>query len=150
MPAEHTALLVDANLVMWAHHRQFPHHRPALAWWNQVLSTVPQIGIPWPTVTAFLRLSTHPRVLTEPITLDDAAGVVARWLGRPNVTTPVPTSRHWPLFATLLATGAATANHVNDAHLAALAMEWGLELASADRDFARYPGLRWVDPSDSW
>jgi len=104
------------------------------------------VGIPWPSVLAFIRISTHPRALERPVSLDDAWTVVTTWLERPNVWTPVPTDRHREVLGALLMGGAATGNHANDAHLAALAIEWGLEVMSADRDFARYPGLRWRDP----
>lgn len=144
------ALLVDANLVLWAHHRQFPHHEPARAWWASTLSDAPVVGVPWPTVLAFVRVSTHPRALQRPVDVTTAFSVVEGWLSRPNVITPSPTERHAPLFGQMLRSGRAAGNHSTDAHLAALAVEWGLVLASADRDFGRYPGLRWTDPSTSW
>jgi hypothetical protein len=140
------AILVDANLVLWAHHRQFPHHEPARRWWAQTLSDTPVVAIPWPTILAFLRLSTHPRILERPLTMEAAWQVVTGWLGRANVRCPVPTDRHPALLGGLLSATRVTANHTSDAHLAALAIEWGLELHSADSDFARYPHLRWRDP----
>jgi toxin-antitoxin system PIN domain toxin len=140
------APLVDANLVLWAHHAQFPQHEPSRRWWGDLLSSLPQVGIPWPTVVAFVRISTHPRALERPLDLATAWDIVEGWLDRPNVWVPVPTERHRGLLASLLAGGQATGNHVSDAHLAALAVEWGLELNTADRDFARYPGLRWRNP----
>lgn len=140
------AILVDANLVLWAHHRAFPEHEDARRWWAETLSTAPLVGIPWPTTLAFLRISTHPRALERPIELGRAWHVVQGWLARPNVRVPVPTDRHGELLGQLLLGARATGNHTSDAHLAALAIEWGLELCSADRDFARYPGLRWRDP----
>lgn len=138
--------LLDANLLLWAHHEGFQQHEQARTWWASTVTAAPMIGIPWPTVLAFVRISTHPRALAEPASLDDAWAVVESWLDRPNVWVPVPTDRHRALFADMLRGGAATGNHTSDAHLAALAVEWGLELLSADRDFARYPGLRWRDP----
>src|SRR5262245_35386058 len=140
------ALLVDANLVIWAHHQQFDAHELAHAWWAEALSTVPLVGIPWATTLAFLRISTHPRALTRPLQIGDAWAVIAGWLRRPNVNVPAPTERHASILERMLTAGRASGNHVPDAHLAALAIEWGLELVSADRDFARYPGLRWRDP----
>jgi toxin-antitoxin system PIN domain toxin len=140
------AILVDANLVLWAHHPAFSEHEQARAWWAETLSTVPLVGIPWPTALAFLRISTLPRAVERPIELARAWQVVQGWLARPNVRVPVPTDRHEQLLGELLLGARATGNHTSDAHLAALAIEWGLELCSADRDFARYPGLRWRDP----
>jgi toxin-antitoxin system PIN domain toxin len=110
------------------------------------VSEVPLVAIPWPTILAFTRISTHPRALEHPLEIADAWAVVEGWLQRPNVWIPVPTERHREVLAPLLVGGQAVGNHVPDAHLAALAIEWGLELQSADRDFARYPGLRWRDP----
>jgi toxin-antitoxin system PIN domain toxin len=140
------ALLVDANLVMWAHHRRLPEHERARDWWARTLSRTPLVGIPWPTIVAFVRLSTHPRVLEHPVEARAAWDVVDGWLERPNVRSPSPTERHAAIFADLLTSARASGNHVPDAHLAALAIEWGLELVSADGDFARYRGLRWRNP----
>lgn len=140
------AILVDANLVIWAHHEQFALHGPARAWFAATLSTLPIVGIPWPTILAFLRMSTHPRALERPLDIRQAWEAVQGWLARPNVQVLVPTERHAAILGRLLQDGRASANHTSDAHLAALAIEWGLELQSADRDFARYPGLRWRDP----
>jgi uncharacterized protein len=140
------AILIDANLLIWAHHEQFLQHPAARAWLADTLSTVPLVYIPWPTVLAFLRVSTHAHALTHPLTIETAWEVVRGWLARPNVHLLVPTERHEAILARLLVEGRASGNHTTDAHLAALAMEAGVELQSADRDFARYPGLRWRDP----
>ncbi|MDQ3979231.1 MAG: PIN domain-containing protein [Actinomycetota bacterium] len=140
------APLVDANLVLWAHHAQFLQHEPARRWWAATLSEAAQVGIAWPTVLAFLRVSTHPRALERPLDIGAAWAVVQGWLDRPNVWTPLPTERHPRILARLLVEARASGNHTTDAHLAALAIEWGLQLQSADRDFSRYPGLRWRDP----
>jgi uncharacterized protein len=140
------AVLLDANLLLWAHHEGFPRHVEARRWLATTLGSTPVVGVPWPTILAFLRISTHPRALTAPLGLDQAWAVVRGWLARPNVRVPVPTERHADVLERLLAGGRASGDHTSDAHLAALAIEWGLELQSADRDFARYPGLRWRDP----
>ena len=149
-PLVHSAVLLDANVLIWAHHRRFRQHEHARQWLASTLTATPVVGIPWPSVLAFLRISTHPRALERPLELPAAWGVVDGWLGRPNVRTPAPTDAHAGLLAEMLTAGRATANHTSDAHLAALAVEWGLVLVSADRDFARYPGLRWYDPSGDW
>ena len=148
MPAEPApaAVLVDANLVIWAHHEGFAQHAPAREWWERTLTETVLVGIPWPTTLAFLRVSTHGRALDNPLTIDAAWSVARGWLARPNVRVPVPTDRHEAILGELLVAGRAAGNHTTDAHLAALALEWGLELQSAHRDFARYPGLRWRDP----
>lgn len=149
-PDQGTAVLVDANVVLWAHHRQFDRHDRAREWWATTLSHTPVVGVPWPTVLAFVRISTHPRALRQPLDVSTAFSVVEGWLARPNVTTPVPTDRHAALYGQMLRDGKAAGNHSTDAHLAALAVEWGLVLVSADRDFGRFPGVRWQDPTTSW
>jgi toxin-antitoxin system PIN domain toxin len=140
------AVLLDANLLLWAHHQGFPRHAEARDWLAMTLGSTPVVGIPWPTILAFVRISTHPRALPMPLDLERAWAVVRGWLDRPNVRIPVPTERHAAILERLLTGGRATGDHTSDAHLGALAIEWGLELQSADRDFARYPELRWVDP----
>jgi len=147
-PAERAgaAPIVDANLILWAHHRQFPRHEDSRRWWGRLLSEVPLVGIPWSTILAFVRISTHPRALERPLDVEQTWRLVEGWLDRPNVWVPVPTDRHRQILGVILVGGQAVGNHVPDAHLAALAIEWGLELHSADRDFARYAGLRWRDP----
>lgn len=145
-PPASDAIIIDANLLIWAHHRQFPRHDQAREWLVRVLSHTPIVGIPWPSILAFLRISSHPRALERPITVETAWAVVDGWLERPNVRVPVPTEHHRDVLERMLLGGRASADHTTDAHLAALAVEWGMELHSTDRDFARYPGLRWVDP----
>ena len=140
------AVLVDANLVLWAHHRQMPRHAEARDWWAMTLTHLPLVGLAWPTALAFLRISTHPRALERPLEIEQAWRVVLGWLERPNVRCPVPTERHAGILGGLIARARPGGNHTSDAHLAALAIEWGLELLNADADFARYPGLRWRDP----
>jgi toxin-antitoxin system PIN domain toxin len=143
------AVLLDANLLLWAHHEQFDQHSAARTWLADTLSHIPVVGIPWPTILAFLRISTHPRALTSPLGVTTAWEVAKGWMARSNVRIPVPTERHQAVLGRLLVDGKAGGNHTTDAHLAALAIEWGMELQSADRDFARYPGLRWRDPLSS-
>jgi toxin-antitoxin system PIN domain toxin len=140
------AVLLDANLLLWSIHSGFDRHREARAWLRGCLSETPSVAIPWPTTLAFLRISSHPRILPQPLAVTAAWKIVRGWLDRPNVFVPSPGPKHATIFGGLLEHGQATGNHTSDAHLAALAVEWGLELLSADRDFARYPGLRWRDP----
>ena len=140
------ASLVDANLLLWAHHAQFPQHEPARRWWSGLLSSNVPVGIPWPSILAFLRISTHPSALERQLEIGIAWQVVEGWLARPNAFSPLPSERHAPILKHLLVSTRARGNHIPDAHLAALALEWGLLLCSADHDFSCYPGLRWRDP----
>ena len=138
-------ILVDANLLVYAVHRQFDVHERARTWLDGRLNGVEQVGLPWAALLAFVRLSSNPRVMTRPIALRDAVAVVRSWLALPVTWTPQPTERHTATLAALLEPET-KADLVPDAHLAALAIEHGLTLCSTDRDFARFVGLRWVDP----
>lgn len=138
--------LVDANILLYAQDSTCPQHERARIWWEELLSSGDDVALCWPVITAFLRLVTHSKIYRHPPTTPEAMAVVNRWLAHPTVTVLEPTPNHWRYFQQLLDTGQATANLVNDAHLAALAREYGATLASTDADFARFPGLRWINP----
>ncbi len=103
------------------------------------------MGLPWPSLLAFVRLVSDPRVYQRPLTVRDAWERVTAWLARPSAWVPVPGSRHASILGGLLVQEEAS-RLVPDAHLAALAIEHGLKLCSADRDFARFQGLVWENP----
>ena len=130
---------------MYAVHRQFEAHADAKAWLDDRLNGTNRVGLPWAALLAFVRLSASARVLSRPIRLSDATAVVGAWLELPVTWTPQPTEQHSHTLATLLA-GESKADLVPDAHIAAIAIEHGLTLCSTDRDFARFDGLRWIDP----
>lgn len=132
-------------MLMYSVHEQFAAHEDAKGWLDERLNGTDGVGLPWGALLAFLRLSASPRVLSRPIPLHDAAAVVGAWLALPMTWTPEPTDRHPRLLADLLG-GESKADLVADAHLAAIAIEHGLILCSTDRDFARFEGLRWMDP----
>jgi toxin-antitoxin system PIN domain toxin len=95
---------------------------------------------------AFLRISTDPRIRKNPFSLTEAASIVAEWLDRPMVTLLNPSERHWEILLGLMKQGQARGPLIMDAHLAALAIEHGATLATTDRDFTRFPGLRILNP----
>lgn len=139
-------ILLDANILVYAHVSQFPQHDRARAWLDSCLAGALPVGFPWPTLLAFLRLVTNPRVFELPEPIEQAWGQVQAWLDRPVSWIPEPTERHREILGRLLLSHGARANLVPDAHLAALALEHGLVLCSSDSDFARFPGLRWRNP----
>ncbi len=104
------------------------------------------MGLPWPTLLAFLRIVTNPRVYRRPARVRAAWQQVESWLGAEPAWIPQPTDRHGATLGALLDASGAGAELVHDAHLAALAIEHGLTLCSADVDFARFRGLRWENP----
>jgi toxin-antitoxin system PIN domain toxin len=98
------------------------------------------------TLLAFVRVSTSRRVLEHPLSISEAAAIVSAWLQRPMVTLVNPGERHWEILRDVMTKGQAQGPLIMDAHLAALAIEHGATLASADRDFARFPGLKLLNP----
>lgn len=139
-------ILVDANLLVYAHHPGFPQHREARRWLDGRLNGPARIGLPWPSLLAFVRLSINPRVFERPSSMSDAWSQVEEWLTWRQVWVPTPTERHRSILGDLLARVGSSPQLVPDAHLATLALEHGLILCSSDGDFARFPGLRWEDP----
>jgi toxin-antitoxin system PIN domain toxin len=139
-------ILVDANILIYAHVETFSQHRAALDWLDRTINDVARVGLPWNSLLAFLRVSTNPRMLPRPAPMAVALNQVSLWLACDSVWIPQPTLRHAEVLATLLSTSGAYGNLVSDAHLAALAIEHGLTLCSTDGDFARFPGLRYLNP----
>ena len=139
-------ILVDANLLLYATFREAPEHAKALAWLEDRLDGTPRIGLPWPSLLAFIRISTHPRISQSPLPVGRAWEQVTDWLGRHPSWIPAPTERHAETLGAMLGTAGLRPDDVADAHLAALSIEHGLTLCSADAGFARFEGLRWENP----
>ena len=139
-------ILVDANLLIYAVNTFAPQHAAARPWLDSRLNGDTRVGLPWASLLAFLRLATNARVFAQPLGIIDAWNRVTMWLCSDVVWVPAPTERHAEILARLLAAPGVYGNLVPDAHLAALAIEHGLELNSADGDFARFAGLNWRNP----
>jgi len=139
-------MIIDANILLYATQVRAPEHARAALWWNQQLDGSTLVGVPWPALLAFLRISTNPRALDNPMTAKGAWSMVEKWLERDIVWIPAPTNRHAQIMAGFIQRYRITANLVPDAHLAALAVEHGVPIASADTDFARFEELRWINP----
>lgn len=138
--------VLDVNLLLYAIDAESPKHDRARTFLDTAMRDEATIGLPWAVVTAFLRLTTNPRIFRTPLTVDQAIAVVDTWLARPNVALLEAGPAHWSVLRDLIHTDGTAANRVSDAHLAAIAIERGAELCSADADFARYPRLRWMNP----
>ena len=139
-------ILVDANLLVYAHDASAPEHAIARPWFEKVLSAPARVGLPWPSLLAFVRLVSNPAVVRMPVTPVEAWARVVEWLDRDNVWIPLPGPEHPRLVGGLLSTAGVSSRLVSDAHLAALAIEHGLRLCSTDGDFARFPDLAWENP----
>lgn len=139
-------ILVDANILLYAEDSLNSHHQETHIWWDSQLSGTEAVCLCWTVMSAFIRIGTNPRVFENPLSLEQALVRVQSWLDQPCTRIIRPTERHWTVFKQVLADGQAVANLVTDAHLAALAIEHGCELASTDYDFARFPKLKWKNP----
>jgi toxin-antitoxin system PIN domain toxin len=139
-------ILVDINLLIYAHMVDYPQHDAAREWLDTRLNGSAQVGLPWHTLLGFVRVISNRRTLQRPISVGYAWQLVEAWLDRPRVWIPQPTERHREILSSLLPHTGGQANLVPDAHLAALALEHGLIVCSTDGDFARFPHLRWENP----
>jgi uncharacterized protein len=139
-------ILPDVNLLLYAIDETAPRHETARPWLEATLSSPETVAFAWSVLTAFLRLSTHPAVFHAPLAAGQAFDLIDDWLGQPSVVIVHPGDRHHTIMRELLASLGTAGNLVPDAHLAALAITHGATLASSDRDFARFAGLRWIDP----
>ena len=138
--------LVDANLLVYAHVADFDQHRAARAWLDDRLNDTTPLGLPWSSLLAFARLVSNPRIFERPEPIVTAWQQVESWLDAPASWIPPATGRHRKVLAQLLKTQGLRADHIPDAHLAALAIEHGLTLCSTDTDFSRFPDLSWENP----
>lgn len=139
-------IILDANILLYAHDGTSPHHAQAREWVERVFSGAEPVGLPWQTVAAFLRVATNPRLPGERYTVEEAAVLIDGWFGRPRVRLLAPGENHWPLLRQMIVGGQARGPLITDAQLAALTIEHGGVLHTTDRDFARFPGLRWTNP----
>jgi uncharacterized protein len=138
--------LVDANILLYAANRRAPEHPRARGWLDEQLSGTARVGLPWPSLLAFVRLATNPQVLSESASVFDAWAQVEEWLSAEVAWVPAPGERHATTLTAYCRAPWMTSRLVPDAHLAALAVEHGLTLCSSDGDFARFPGLDWFNP----
>jgi uncharacterized protein len=137
-------ILLDANLLIYASAPESTRHAAAKEWLDEQLNAPARVGLPWPSLLAFMRIVANPR-LFERASLSHAQSQVRSWLDLPNTWIPSATDTHAQILGELL-DGESSHRLVPDAHLAALALEHGLILCSSDGDFARFAGLRWENP----
>lgn len=141
-------MLLDANLLLYARDSASPFHDRIRPWLTERLNGPIRTGLPWQSLTAFLRISTHPRASARPLDAAEAWQQVSDWLSAPSAWVPVPTERHGDILGDLLRRHRCVGPLVPDAHLAALAVEHGVPVASADTDFALFrDDVAWVDPT---
>ncbi|MPZ67175.1 MAG: PIN domain-containing protein [Pseudonocardiaceae bacterium] len=139
-------MLVDANLLLYATDSSSPFHSRASTWLEDSLNGPQRVALPWQSLAAFVRISTHPRAWDQPLDPDTAAGMVRDWLAAGTAWTPDPGPGYPEILLGLIGKYQLRGNLVSDAQLAALAIEHGLAIYSADSDFARFTEVSWVNP----
>ncbi len=139
-------MLVDANILLFAIDASSHFHVSARSWLTSALNGPQRVGLPWQVLAAFVRVATHPRAFQQPLSPQIAWTYVEEWLAWDAVWIPSPTPRHQGVLGSLITSYHLRGNLVSDAQLAALAIEHGLTVCSADTDFARFAEIRWVNP----
>ena len=139
-------ILCDVNVLVYAFRADASRHAEYRAWLVERLSADESYGVSDLVLSGFLGVTTHPRALQPPSGLDEALAFAEVIRSRPNAVVITPGSRHWGIFRRLCEAGGVRGNLVPDAYLAALAIEAGCEWITTDRDYARFPGLRWRRP----
>lgn len=139
-------ILVDVNLLIYAIDADSAHHTRARRWLEQTLSADTCVGLPWIVLLAFLRITTRAGIMRSPLSPAQAVGIIDEWLAQPYVALVNPGDGHWLVLRNLLLSDGTAGNLTSDAHLAALAIEHGCQIASADNDFRRFRGVTLVNP----
>jgi uncharacterized protein len=139
-------IVLDANILLYAYDETAELWLAARDWLSEIFSAEDHVGLPWQTIYAFLRISTNPALRGARFSMKEATDVVDSWLQEPNIAVISPGNRHWALLEKLLIAGQVRGPRVTDAQLAAITIEYGGVLYTTDRDFARFPGLRWINP----
>ncbi|MCX7620680.1 MAG: PIN domain-containing protein [Acidimicrobiales bacterium] len=139
-------MLVDANILLYSVDRSSPFHERADAWLVEALNGNRRVGIPWVSLWAFVRIATNPRAASHPLSPAQAWEHVEGWLAAPTAWVPEPGPGHATILRELVVGHDLRGGLVADAALAALCLEHGLTLVSADSDFARFNGLSWINP----
>lgn len=139
-------ILIDANLLIYAVDSDSVLHRRARRWWEETLSGTAAVGLSWPVVLAFLRITTRSGILRRPLKPEEALAYVDSWFGQPYVSAVAPGPNHWSVLRNLVKSTGTAGNLTSDAHLAAMAIELGSPVYSTDTDFGRFAGVEHVNP----
>ena len=140
-------ILPDVNILIYAFRQDAPEHAICNPWLNAVIDGDGAFGISPLALSAVVRITTNRRSYSTPSTIDEAFRYCSHLFEQPNCIVVEPGPRHWEIFRRLCATSGVSGSDVSDAWYAALAIEWGCEWITLDRDFARFPGLKWRTPN---
>jgi toxin-antitoxin system PIN domain toxin len=139
-------VLPDVNVLVYAFRADAPRHAAWSALMDDLANSTAAFALADVVTSGFLRIVTHPRIFAVPSSVNDALEFAAALHQAPSCVSVSPGPGHWPVFASLCRQSGARGNRIPDAFLAALAIEWGCELWTADRGFGRFPELRWRHP----
>ena len=142
-------IVPDVNVLIYAMDVNSPHHESAWAWWESAAKGTEHIGFDWGVINGYVRITTNPRVMTQPLTVKQSTHHVHAWLSLPRARILNPGPEHLHIIERLLAPFGRGGDLVSDAHLAALAIENGGTVYSADDDFSRFDRVSWVNPLTS-
>jgi toxin-antitoxin system PIN domain toxin len=139
-------ILFDVNVLVHAFREDAPRHAAVRAWLEEEVYSDSAFALSDIVASGFLRVVTHPRIFAPPTPLPKALEFAEALRSQPNCIVTAPGDRHWSIFVRLCRESDARGNLIPDAYLAAHAVESGSELITTDRDFSRFPGLRWRPP----
>ena len=139
-------VLLDVNVLLYAHREEIPDHEAYRNWLDELIHSPQAYGMTDLVLSSFLRIATHRRIFDPPSPLAAALTFADQIRDRPNRVAITPGARHWEIFSRLCREVQSKGNLVQDAFLAALAIESGSEWITTDRDFSRFPDLRWRHP----
>jgi uncharacterized protein len=139
-------ILPDVNVLVHAHNAESAVHASARRWWDACLAGSEGVGLAWAALLGFIRITTNRKIVARPLSVNEVMGRLASWLELPHVHVAQPSNTHFTRLRAELERLGTAGNLTTDAHLAVLAMERGYVLYTTDADFARFPGLRWVNP----
>ena len=138
--------IIDVNVLLYAVNAEAPQHAQSRMWLEEALGGSEPLAIAWITVAGFLRISTHPRIFSQPLAGTEAVQIIQAWFDSPLVSVVEAISEHWQILRELLLVFGTAGNLTPDAHLAALAIAHGATMVSCDTDFSRYRRLKWENP----
>jgi toxin-antitoxin system PIN domain toxin len=141
--------LADVNLLIYAYDPRSPHHAASRSWFEKVLLGPEPLALTWITIHGFIRITTNDRAFPRPLSITEAYGIASDWMRRPTACMLHPGERHWEILGSLLQDGGIRGPLVSDAALAAIAIEHGATLCTTDRDFLRFPKLKWRNPLEA-
>lgn len=146
----HSVIVLDVNVLVYAFDEAAARHERYAGWLATALARSETVALSDTVLSGFLRVVTNQRIYSEPTSAASAMQFVDAVIDAPSTEWVANTRATWRTFSDLIAQDdGIRGNHVPDAYLASLTISHGAKLATADRGFARYPGLTWFDPADA-